>query len=89
MSFEFVLKEITLNIFLILERNLLPYSFSITDMFTLNKKRYPYTHDRPVLQVKFTNFTYADGVFHPDCLKEKYWEFIKLDLLDFIKGIDK
>jgi predicted nucleotidyltransferase component of viral defense system len=62
--------------------------YSISDMFTLHEKRYPYTHDRAALIGKFRDFESADGDFEPDCLRGKYWEFIKLDLLDFIKDLD-
>jgi hypothetical protein len=61
--------------------------YSISDMFTLHEKRYPYTHDRATLIDKFSDFKSAEDDFEPDCLKGKYWEFIKLDLLDFIKEI--
>lgn len=62
--------------------------YSISDMFTLHEKRYPYTHDRAALIGKFRDFESADGDFEPDCLRGKYWEFLKLDLLDFIKDLD-
>jgi len=56
-------------------------------MLPLHEKRYPYTHDRKLLIAKFTDFTEADDDFEPDCLRGKYWEFIKLDIIDFVKGI--
>ena len=62
--------------------------YSISDMFTLHEKRYPYTHDRARLIGKFRDFESADTDFEPDCLRGKYWEFLKLDLLDFIKDLD-
>ena len=63
-------------------------NYSISDMFTLHEKRYPYTHNRKTLIGKFRDFESADGDFEPDCLRGKYWEFLKLDLLDFIKDLD-
>ena len=63
--------------------------YSISDMFTLHEKRHPYTHDRAALIGKFSDFESADGDFEPDCLRGKYWEFIKLDIIDFINGIDE
>ena len=39
------------------------------------------------LKQKFIDFEDADGDFEPDCLRGKYWEFIKLDLIDFIKEV--
>ena len=59
--------------------------YSISDMFTLHEKRYPYTHDRATLIDKFSDFKSSECDFEPVCLKGKFWEFIKLDLLDFIK----
>lgn len=61
--------------------------YSISDMLTLHEKRYPYNHDRATLIDKFSYFKSADDDFEPDCLKGKYWEFIKLDILDFIKEV--
>lgn len=62
--------------------------YTISEMFTLHEKRYPYTHDKAALIKQFTNFEDADDDFEPDCLRGKHWEFIKLDMIDFIKGID-
>lgn len=62
-------------------------NYSISEMIALHEKRCPYTHDREILKQKFKDFDDADGDFEPDCLRGKYWEFIKLDLIDFIKEI--
>lgn len=62
-------------------------NYSISEMIALHEKRYPYTHDRDALKQKFIDFEDADGDFEPDCLRGKYWKFIKLDLIDFIKEI--
>ena len=62
-------------------------NYSISEMIALHEKRYPYTHDKEVLKQKFIDFEDADGDFEPDCLRGKHWEFIKLDLIDFIKEI--
>ena len=59
--------------------------YSIDKMFSLHKKRYPYGHDKVVLKNNFTQFENADGDFDPVCLREKHWELIKVDMLDFIK----
>jgi hypothetical protein len=60
-------------------------NYSISEMIALHEKRYPYTHDKEVLKQKFIDFEDADGDFEPDCLRGKYWEFIKLDLIDFLE----
>lgn len=62
-------------------------NYSISEMIALHEKRYPYTHDRDALKQKFIDFEDADGDFEPDCLRGKHWEFIKLDLIDFIKEV--
>lgn len=63
--------------------------YTIDEMFALHEKRYPYSHDKEALLQKFTDFEEADDDFEPDCLKGKHWEFIKLDMIDFIEGINK
>lgn len=63
--------------------------YAISEMFALHEKRYPYAHDKAALITKFTDFEDADDDFEPDCLRGKHWEFIKLDMMDFIKGMDK
>ena len=60
-------------------------NYSISEMIALHEKRYPYTHDRDALKQKFIDFEDADGDFEPDCLRGKFWEFIKLDLIDFLE----
>jgi len=62
--------------------------YTIKDMFALHEKRYPYTHDKEVLISKFTNFEEADDDFEPDCLRGNHWEFVKLDITDFVNGIN-
>ena len=61
-------------------------AYSLEKIFALHKKRYPYTHDRKLLKIKFTDFETADSDFEPICLKGKYWEIIKLDIIDFVDG---
>lgn len=58
--------------------------FTISDMFALHEKRYPYTHERELLIEKFTDFTQADDDFEPLCLRGRHWELIKLNMIEFI-----
>jgi hypothetical protein len=58
--------------------------YSIDKMLALHKQRYPYTHDEDQIRSNFSNFQIADDDFDPICLKGKYWEVIKLDMIDFI-----
>ncbi len=57
--------------------------YSMAEMFALHQKRYPYTHDRALLMNNFTNFKDADDDFEPNCLRGKYWELIKLDIIQY------
>ena len=59
--------------------------YSIEKILALHKQRYPYTHDEHQIRNNFTNFKIADEDFDPICLKGKYWELIKLDMIDFAK----
>ncbi len=52
-------------------------------MLDLHKQRNPDTHDADQIRRNFTNFKNADDDFDPICLKGKYWEIIKLDIIDF------
>ena len=61
--------------------------YSIDKMFSLHEKRDPYSHDKHLLKKNFTSFDNADGDFDPVCLREKHWELIKLDLIDFVKTL--
>lgn len=58
--------------------------FTFREMLSLHKQRYPYTHDEDLITKNFTDFTIADDNFNPICLKGKFWEFIKDDLLNFL-----
>lgn len=59
--------------------------YTLKQMLKLHKKRHPFTHDSKLIKTNFTRFDDADGDFDPICLREKYWELIKLDLIDFVK----
>ncbi|QSB25294.1 nucleotidyl transferase AbiEii/AbiGii toxin family protein [Flavobacterium sp. CLA17] len=64
--------------------DILKEDFSIMQMFALHEQRYPYTHDRSLLIEKFTDFSQADNDFEPLCLRGRYWELIKLDMIELI-----
>jgi hypothetical protein len=57
---------------------------SISEMIALHKERYPYTHNRTEIIERFADFSYSDADFDPQCLKGKYWELIKLDILELV-----
>jgi hypothetical protein len=57
--------------------------FSIEQMLAFHEKRYPYTHDSKLIRNNFSAFQKADEEPDPVCLKGKYWELIKLDMIEF------
>lgn len=63
--------------------------FTFREMLFLHKQRYPYTRDEDLIIENFTNFSIADEDFEPICLRGKYWEFIKDDLIIFVNQSGK
>jgi len=61
--------------------------YSIDQMLQLHQERYPYTHDGKEILSNFRKFEDADADFDPECLRGKYWELVKLDILEASKGI--
>lgn len=61
--------------------------FTIDEMFALNRKKHEYTHNRDLIKTNFTKFKNADEDFDPDCLRNKIWEIIKLDMIDYVKEL--
>ncbi len=57
--------------------------YPIDAMLALHEERYPYSHDRELIKNNFGVFEEADKDFDPMCLRQKQWEVIKLDMLDF------
>jgi hypothetical protein len=57
-------------------------TFTLDQMLALHSERYPYDHDEETIRKQVTNFARADDDFDPVCLRGKYWEIIKLDLLE-------
>lgn len=64
-------------------------TFIISEMIELHKERYPYSHDENEIIKSFTLFEGADVDFDPICLKHKYWELIKLDIIEKVNEINK
>lgn len=60
--------------------------YNIKDMLAFHLKRYPYTHNEKQILNNFVDFKVANDDFDPVCLRDKYWEFIKLDLIDFVNN---
>jgi len=61
--------------------------YSIGQMLSLHKLRYPFSHERDLILKNFTEFAKADNDFDPVCFRGKHWEFIKADFEDAVQGI--
>lgn len=60
-------------------------TYSPVQMIALHQQRYPYNHDEAVIKANFSNFENADDDFEPVCLRGKYWEIVKLDIMEYIR----
>lgn len=60
---------------------------SISQMLELHCERYPYTHNRSEIIERFSDFSSSDGDFDPQCFKGKYWEIIKLDIIEMVSHL--
>lgn len=60
--------------------------FTWSEMLDFFLKRYPFSHKREDIIRKLTDFTNADMDPDPICLKDKYWELIKIDIEESIKN---
>ncbi len=58
--------------------------FSIEEMLSLHKERYPYSHDENLIRHNLTNFSLADDDFNPVCLLGKHWEIIKSEIAEIL-----
>lgn len=59
-------------------------TYTLEQMLDLHKQRYPWTHEPETLIRNFTDFSFADSDFDPNCLRGKYWEIIKMDFVDLL-----
>lgn len=59
--------------------------YSLEEMVSFHKRRYPYSHDPDLIRNNFLDFQKADNDFNPICLRSKHWELIKLDLFEFVR----
>ena len=58
--------------------------YNLSTMLSLHQQRYPYTHDEEIILNNLSNFEFADDDFDLICLRGKYWEFIKEDIVDAV-----
>lgn len=57
-------------------------TYTASEMQELHSNRYPYTTNTS-LKEQLTNFDIADGEPDPVCLKNKNWQIIKLDIVEW------
>ncbi len=62
---------------------------NLHSMLSLHQQRYPYIHDKELILKNLTNFEFADDDFDPICLRGKYWEFIKEDIIEIVESFKK
>lgn len=58
--------------------------FTLDEMMSFYRKRYPYSHSKSEILNKVVDFSAADDDFLPNCYRGKIWELIKLDFEDLI-----
>jgi hypothetical protein len=59
--------------------------YSPEQMIDLHYQRYPYRHDETIIRANFVDFSNADDDFEPICMRGKYWELIKLEIIEHVK----
>ena len=63
--------------------------YTLNDMLSFHRKRYPFNYNQNLLIKKLTDFNEADNDFDPLCLYGKHWELVKLDILRFVETTSK
>jgi hypothetical protein len=64
-------------------------TLTLEQMIALHEERYPYTHDVASIHANLVDFQSAEDDLDPICLKEKHWEFIKLDIATVAESFNK
>lgn len=63
--------------------------YSLDELMKLHQLKYPYIHESVLIEQNFIEFSKADEEPDPICLKGKYWELLKLDLMDTMNDFKK
>ena len=61
--------------------------YTIEKMIALHAARQPWSHDRKAIIANLTDFTLADQMPDPVCLRDKAWGIIKLEFTELAKTI--
>lgn len=59
---------------------------TLGQLIDLHDSKYPYNHDESLILENLTNFLKADDEPDPKCLKGKYWELVKLDIVEVVEN---
>jgi hypothetical protein len=63
--------------------------FALDDILYFHRERFPWSHKLNEILMALTNFSHAEGDFTPNCLLGKYWELIKLDIMEEVQVINR
>ncbi|EOZ99246.1 hypothetical protein A33Q_0624 [Indibacter alkaliphilus LW1] len=61
--------------------------YSLEQLVAFHFQKYKYTHERNLILENMLNFEKADNEPDPLCLRGKYWDLIKLDLVQSIEQL--
>lgn len=60
--------------------------YTLSQMLDWYEERNPYTAKRSAVIAGLTDFTRADTEVDPRCLKDKFWQLIKLDISEWVQS---
>ncbi|WP_194973782.1 nucleotidyl transferase AbiEii/AbiGii toxin family protein [Aquiflexum lacus] len=61
--------------------------FTVSQLLDLHLQKYPYNHEKELILKNMIDFDKSDDEPDPTCLKGKYWDLIKLDIIEAVKEI--
>ena len=64
--------------------NELQSKFTLNQMLDLYEEKFPYDYTREEIIKGLNDFSKADDEPNPICFRNKQWDFIKLDMIDFV-----
>ncbi len=67
--------------------NELQSRFTLNQMLDLYEEKFPYDHTREEIIKGLNDFSKADNEPNPICFRNKQWDFIKLEMIDFVSEI--
>lgn len=67
--------------------NELQSRFTLNQMLDLYEEKFPYDYTREEIIKGLNDFSKADNEPNPICFRNKQWDFIKLEMIDFVSEI--